>query len=203
MATAGNLVFQGRADGAFVAYAADTGKVLWKFDAQAGVVAPPISYRAGGKQYVTVIAGHGGGAAAMGTLSAAHGWQYREQVRRVLTFALDGQASLPPAARPLALEAIMDKEFVSIPAAEQRGAALFANACSYCHGAGVVAGGAAPDLRTSPAITDQSAFRAIVHDGLLAGAGMPKFDNFTDEERNDIRQYVRSRAAVLSRPPRK
>jgi len=35
--TAGNLVFQGRSDGEFTAYAADSGKELWSFDAQVGL----------------------------------------------------------------------------------------------------------------------------------------------------------------------
>ncbi len=194
MATAGNLVFQGRADGLFVAYAADSGRVLWRFPAQTGVIAPPISYRAGGRQYVTVIAGQGGGAGAMGAISAANGWQYRSQQRRVLTFAMGGNAVLPAAAAAAAVRAIEDRGYRADPAADRRGAALFAGACAYCHGIGVVAGGSAPDLRTSEVIIDAGAFKAIVHDGALALAGMPKFDNFSDQERENIRQYIRSRA---------
>jgi quinohemoprotein ethanol dehydrogenase len=51
IATAGNLVFQGQADGQFVAYAADSGKKLWSFKTDNAVIAPPISFSAGGKQY--------------------------------------------------------------------------------------------------------------------------------------------------------
>ena len=54
MATAGNLVFHGRSDGFFDAYDAFNGKRLWSFDAGAAVIAPPITYRAHGRQYVTV-----------------------------------------------------------------------------------------------------------------------------------------------------
>jgi len=36
LATAGNLVFQGQIDGKFSAYAADSGKELWRFDAAGG-----------------------------------------------------------------------------------------------------------------------------------------------------------------------
>ncbi|RYG96636.1 MAG: PQQ-dependent dehydrogenase, methanol/ethanol family, partial [Alphaproteobacteria bacterium] len=50
MATAGNLVFQGRLDGIFAAYAADSGRMLWSFDAKAPIIAPPISYSVGGRQ---------------------------------------------------------------------------------------------------------------------------------------------------------
>ena len=60
LATGGNLVFQGRGTGELVAYAADTGKRLWGFDTQVGVQAQPITYTAGGKQYVvTAAGGHG------------------------------------------------------------------------------------------------------------------------------------------------
>jgi len=58
MTPGGNLVFQGRIDSHFNAYAADSGKLLWSYDAQAAVIAPPISYSVGGKQYVTVAAGN-------------------------------------------------------------------------------------------------------------------------------------------------
>lgn len=194
MATAGNLVFQGRADGLFVAYAGDSGRALWRFYAQAGVVAPPISYRAGGKQYVTVIAGEGGSAAAMGPISAVNGWQYRSQHRRVLTFAIGGTAVLPSVAPTAALRPIDDSSYLSNPSTEIHGAGLFAGACAYCHGIGAIAGGGAPDLRTSPAIINAAAFKAIVDGGALARAGMPRFTNFSDQDREDIRQFLRSRA---------
>ena len=47
----------GRSSGQFVAYRADTGEQLWSFDAQTGVVAPPVSFRLDGTQYVAVVAG--------------------------------------------------------------------------------------------------------------------------------------------------
>jgi len=57
LATAGGLVFAGEANGWFKAYDARNGKILWKFQAGAGVNAPPSSYAVGGKQYVAVAAG--------------------------------------------------------------------------------------------------------------------------------------------------
>ena len=57
LATAGGLVFTGEADGWFKAYDSKSGKVLWSFQAGAGVNAPPSSYMVGGKQYVVVGAG--------------------------------------------------------------------------------------------------------------------------------------------------
>jgi alcohol dehydrogenase (cytochrome c) len=57
LATAGGLVFTGEGNGFFKAYDAETGTVLWKFQAGAGVNAPPSSYTVDGKQYIVVAAG--------------------------------------------------------------------------------------------------------------------------------------------------
>jgi glucose dehydrogenase len=57
LATAGNLVFTGEGNGLFKAYDADTGSVLWEFQAGAGVNAPPSTYTFGGRQYIVVAAG--------------------------------------------------------------------------------------------------------------------------------------------------
>ena len=57
LATAGNLVFNGEANGWFKAFDAASGKELWKFYCGAGVNAPAVSYMVGGKQYVAVAAG--------------------------------------------------------------------------------------------------------------------------------------------------
>jgi glucose dehydrogenase len=57
LATAGGLVFAGEGNGLFKAYDAETGSVLWKFQAGAGVNAPPSSYTIEGRQYIVVAAG--------------------------------------------------------------------------------------------------------------------------------------------------
>ena len=57
LATAGGLVFTGEGNGQFKAYDAETGAVLWNFQAGAGVNAPPSSYTVDGKQYIVVAAG--------------------------------------------------------------------------------------------------------------------------------------------------
>src|SRR5437660_1062141 len=60
LATGGNLVFQGRADGVLAAYRATDGKQLWSFDAGTGIMAAPVTYMTDGVQYVSVMAGWGG-----------------------------------------------------------------------------------------------------------------------------------------------
>ena len=57
LATAGGVVFTGEGNGWFRAYDSGSGKVLWSFQAGAGVNAPPSSYTVGGKQYIAVAAG--------------------------------------------------------------------------------------------------------------------------------------------------
>jgi PQQ-dependent dehydrogenase (methanol/ethanol family) len=57
LATGGGVVFAGESNGWFKAYDAKTGSVLWKFQAGAGVNAPPSSYMVGGKQFIAVAAG--------------------------------------------------------------------------------------------------------------------------------------------------
>ncbi len=57
LATASGLIFTGEGNGQFKAYDAETGATLWKFQAGAGVNAPPSSYSVDGKQYIVVGAG--------------------------------------------------------------------------------------------------------------------------------------------------
>lgn len=196
MATGGGLVFQGHPDSSFTAYDAKTGKTLWQFDAKAPIVAPPITYTVNGRQYVTVIAGMGTSAGLFGPLLAKFGIDYRTQKRRVLTFALDGKATLP-AKVPYTPKAVDDPDFKADPAAAQAGEAIFNVRCAVCHGGGAIAGGTAPDLRTSQVILSQDALSSIVHDGALVPNGMPQFQEFSPQELEAIRQYLRTRSADL------
>jgi alcohol dehydrogenase (cytochrome c) len=57
LATAGDVVFNGEANGWYKAYDARTGKELWKFNCGAGVNSPGVAYMVNGKQYIAVAAG--------------------------------------------------------------------------------------------------------------------------------------------------
>lgn len=57
LATAAGLVFTGEGNGYFDAFDASTGKQLWRYKAEYGVNAPPVSYAVNGKQYIAVAAG--------------------------------------------------------------------------------------------------------------------------------------------------
>jgi len=199
LATAGNLVFQGQLNGQFSAYAGDSGRTLWRFAAQAGILGAPISYRIGGKQYVTVLAGVGTSAAYNPDSHGGIVFDYRSQKRRVLTFVLDGKANLPPAPPPFVLKPAADADYRPDPALATKGWLLYAKNCQACHGPDAISGGAAPDLRGSAVAQSAEAFDGIVRGGDLVAAGMPRFDEKSDEELAAIRQYLRSRAADLRR----
>ncbi|MDB5697619.1 MAG: quinohemoprotein ethanol dehydrogenase [Alphaproteobacteria bacterium] len=202
MTTAGGLVFQGQGDGMFNAYAADTGKPLWRFDGHMGIVGAPITYIANGRQYVTILAGWGGsGAGFMGSLSAQYGWVARKHTNRVLTFAMDGRArlpaNLPPPGRELPID---DPAFALDQAKAERGAALYSSTCMACHGSGVVAAGYAPDLRASPVPLAEDLFKNVVHGGLLLEQGMPTYGELTDSQLEELRHYIRARARETIEP---
>jgi quinohemoprotein ethanol dehydrogenase len=187
LATAGNLIFQGQNNGQFVAMRADNGLKLWNFDAQNGILSAPISYSVGGRQYVTVIASF------RSSFANSPNWDYRQQRRRVLTFALDGRARLPSFERtddPV----VDDPEFKVEPAKAAIGAGIYGTSCVICHGGGMIAGGAAPDLRQSPIPLDAEGFASVVHGGVLLARGMPRYENLGSAELEGLRHYIRQRA---------
>jgi PQQ-dependent dehydrogenase (methanol/ethanol family) len=57
LATAGDIVFNGEANGWYKAYDARNGKELWKYFCGAGVNSPGVSYMVKGKQYIAIAAG--------------------------------------------------------------------------------------------------------------------------------------------------
>lgn len=187
--TAGNLLFQGNAGGKFVAYAANSGKPLWSFDAQTSVMAQPISYRTRGEQYVTIIAG----SRFPSAIGLPREWNYRTQQWRVLTFKLDGKAALPPAT-PMETPVIDIPDFKIDPATAAAGATVYGQRCSICHGANGVSGGAAPDLLQSGVPVDTDSFKSVLHDGVLRERGMPRFEELTDADIAGLEHYFRQRA---------
>ena len=190
--TAGNLLFAGNAGGKFVAYAATSGKPLWSFDAQTAVMAPPITYRAKGRQYVSVIAG----ARFASPVGLTREWNYRTQQWRLLTFALDGTAKLP-ATTPIDTPILDDPAFRLDPARAEAGGVVYAQRCSICHGANAVSGGTAPDLLQSGIPLDGAALRSVLHDGILIERGMPRFEELSEREIGDLQHYLRQRAREL------
>ena len=59
LATAGDLIFGGDLEGDVFALDAKTGQKLWSFNTGARIVAPPVSFSVGGRQFVAVATGGG------------------------------------------------------------------------------------------------------------------------------------------------
>ncbi len=196
MATAGDLVFQGEINGIFNAYDASTGDLAWSFNAKAPILAPPVSFSTGGRDFIAVQTGSSTGAAALGTFFEDINIDYRNMSRRVLVFALDGTASLPDQ-QPISLNAITDPDFDVGARPLMAGAIAYGRRCAHCHGLGGVAAGSAPDLRASSTILDDEAFAAIVREGALLGNGMPQFGELDDEALLDMRHYLRFEASQM------
>jgi quinohemoprotein ethanol dehydrogenase len=188
LCTGGNLVLQGNGKGYFVAYAADTGRKLWEFDAQNGIIAPPITYEIDGEQYISLLAGWGG---SVGLSFGAAG-NARENMYprgRILTFKLNGKESLPPVqiARklPEPMDLAADSEMIS------KGDGLYHHNCVYCHGPGAIGNPNMVDLRRMDAKTHEN-FVAIVLGGRDAHkTGMIGFsDHLSVEDVQAIHAYL-------------
>ncbi|MEZ5559909.1 MAG: PQQ-dependent dehydrogenase, methanol/ethanol family [Pseudomonadales bacterium] len=204
LTTAGNLVFQGQPDGVLKAYDARTGTELWHFDAGLGISAPPITYKLGDTQYVSVLVGFGGGYAARITPGSERlGWAYGVHTRRLLTFALGASQPVPAEPPPYFPEPIYEAGFAIDPALAAEGELLFGKkGCGTCHGLSAVAGGMAPDLRASavPLSEMESVFKAVVRDGERLARGMPAFPDITDAEMRALRHYIRAQAHAALLP---
>lgn len=193
LATAGGLVFQGTANGEVRAYRADNGKELWSFAAQTGVMAPPITYRVNGEQYVTVVAGWGG---AFPSVAGEVSWVAGKLPNRsrVLTFKIGGTAQLPPVESRIR-ELPVPPRATAAAATVLEGKTVYHRYCYYCHGDAAISGGVIPDLRFSTALGDAGAWSAIVRKGALASNGMIACgDEVSASEAEAVRAYVILRA---------
>ena len=181
LATGGNLVFQGTADGRFVAYRADDGVKLWEYNVGTGIIAAPITFDLDGRQHVSILAGWGGAFALAGGDAAAQA--NVGSAGQLLTFALPGTE----------LTAAEIEERITRPGPLYDGERLYHTHCAACHGGGAIGGGVLPDLRRiSPEV--ESVYEDIVLRGIFSGKGMPAFgDQLDAQQLTLIRDYVESR----------
>jgi quinohemoprotein ethanol dehydrogenase len=190
LATAGNLVFQGRADGKFSAYRATDGKPMWEFDAGVGIAAPPVTFSVDGTQYIAVESGWGGPQ----VLSNRPPGKGHVGSGRLMVFALGGTATVPPYVhvdRPVPIPTF---KLAATKAEIEEGRKLFANTCARCHGGEAISGGSVPDLRYLAQSTHEM-FEEIVLGGARREFGMPSFTgDVTPAQVRLIHAYLLDRA---------
>ena len=195
LATAGNLVFQGNAEGRFVAYAADTGEEKWSLATGSAITAAPVSYLNDDQQVILIPIGSGGGIQfvypQLGATNESEG------PTRLLAFSLDGGSEYPAIER--VVRSLPEQPELAAPAeVVASGKQLYARACGGCHGKNASArfGGSVPDLRYSSADT-HAAWHGIVIGGARSANGMPAFSQLEVEQSEAIRNYVLSLSEEL------
>jgi PQQ-dependent dehydrogenase (methanol/ethanol family) len=192
MSTAGNLVFQGTADGHFNAYSADKGRLLWSFDAKESIVAAPSTVQVDGVQYILVAIGNAASANVGAYLAKITSKPSTRGPSRLLAFRLDGSASLPPfEVRPIPKPPLPPQPKQLAEIGHKR---FEQNSCVDCHGLdAVTAGGTIKDLRFASAET-HGQLAGIVIGGARVDKGMPAFPTLTMDDVKAIQAYVINRA---------
>ena len=192
LATAGNLVFQGRARdgllGELTAYRADNGEKVWSYPTPNAIAGGPITYSVGGEQFIAATAGassfNAGGRARVRHLG------------RVVAFKLDGTATLPP--DPPFAQPANPPSTVASPADYAEGEKHYGEYCGRCHGFNANSTNVIPDLRRSPMLTDRASWEQVVIGGVLAERGMISWKKYvTPAQAEQIRAFVGERARAL------
>jgi PQQ-dependent dehydrogenase (methanol/ethanol family) len=179
LSTAGGLVFAGSSDNQFVAYRADNGTKLWSGDTQTGTMAGPVSYEVDGEQYVAVVAGF-----------RQTGNYYAPNYSRLLVFKLGATGKLPEAV-PFPDPVLNPPAAFGSTQVLAQGEQVYGRFCSTCHGSDGLSRGMFPDLRYSPALNTDAAFRQVVIDGVRSQNGMVSFAKaLKTEEVEAVRAYL-------------
>jgi quinohemoprotein ethanol dehydrogenase len=195
LTTAGNLVFQGDANGLFSAYDAGTGERLWSAATGSAISAAPVSYALAGQQRLLIPVGAGSG-----IQFSYPGFTAGKKAlgpTRLMSFSLQGKAEMPALVFAPGMLPELPQQTASADTVD-RGRELFTgHECSGCHGKGGIAraGGSVPDLRYSSKETYLQ-WDGIVIGGARSARGMPAFD-LTASEAEAIRAWVLSRAWEL------
>jgi len=190
LTTAGDLVFQGTADGRFIAYRAKNGQKLWETPTGTGVVASPVTYQVDGIQYVTIAVGWGGvfGQSQRVTDTKTPGTVY--------TFVLGGTAKLPAFVHYQLGNLVAGVKYD--PADVAAGTALYVSNCVFCHGIpGVDKGGNIPNLGYQPARVISNLDK-YVFKGPMTELGMPDFTGkLTAKDVEKIKAFIQGTADAI------
>ena len=198
LATAGNLVFQGTAEGEFDAYDAASGRKLWNYPIVSATQAAAVSYRVSGKQYVLLPVGAAG--ISRMEIPEYGNPPHARGPTRLLAFALGGKDQIPPGLAQAPLPIPKPPPQFGSPEMIERGRKLYgASICGTCHGMWmtVAAGGSVRDLRSLPqGLHDM--WDQIVRGGAFQELGMPSFKaTLSEEDARAIHAYVISREQEL------
>lgn len=190
LTTAGNVVFQGTADGRLVAYDASNGDKLWETPTGTGVVAAPSTYMVDGKQYVSVAVGWGGvyGLAARATERQGPGTVY--------TFAVGGTAKMPEFVAQRMGKLLQGVKYD--PAKVEAGTALYVANCVFCHGVpGVDRGGNIPNLGYLDASYIEN-LGSFVFKGPAMARGMPDFTGkLSADDVESLKAFIQGTADAI------
>ena len=190
LTTAGNLVFQGTADGRFIAYNATSGEKLWETPTGTGVVAAASTYLIDGVQYVSVAVGWGG------VFGITQHVTDKEGPGTVYTFAVGGKAPLPDFTKYQIGNLLSGVKYD--PKDVEPGTAIYVQACATCHGVpGVDKGGNVKNLgyTTTENIAN---LKDIVFKGPYREMGMPDFaGKLTDDDVVKIQAFIQGTADAV------
>ncbi len=188
LTTASGLTIHGTLAGQLVVRETKTGEILKTIETGSSILAAPMSYKAGGVQYIAVMAAWGGGGYPYVPRYAAA--YTRSNEGRILVFRLDGgPVPLPPLLPKLEIAPEAPPQLKGVtPATVAQGQALFFSNCAICHSNQHRS--ITPDLRRMQAGT-HDAFRQIVLEGALLPNGMPRWDDvLKPEEADAIHAYL-------------
>lgn len=190
LTTAGQLVFQGTADGRFVAYDAGSGKKLWESPVGTGVLAAPSTYLVDGQQYVSVAVGWGG------VYGLADRASDQQMPGTVYTFALGGAAKLPDFVAYRTGKLLQGVKYD--PAKVPEGTGLYVANCFACHGMpGVQKGGALPNLAYLDAAYIEH-LPSFIFNGPATARGMPDFTGkLTRDQVEAIKAFIQGTADAI------
>jgi quinohemoprotein ethanol dehydrogenase len=149
-------------------------------------MAAPMTYSINGEQFVAVQTGYGGTAITVGPIPPSSAALKYRNTNRIIAFKLGGGAVPTPAPR-------VEERFAKPPtetatkAEIDAGQIKFIEECSRCH---VLGPSSTPDLRKLNEGL-HAAFKDIVLKGVLAPAGMERFDDLLSEKDVDnIHAYL-------------
>jgi quinohemoprotein ethanol dehydrogenase len=196
VSTGGNLVIRGDAAGYLNVYSADQGTLITRLDVGSSIMAAPMTYRINGTQYISVMAGYGGGVLFLPFPPDTAAYQYGNE-GRIITFRLDGGAVPKPAP-------VVERPDEPLPPREgsattvDRGELLYNRYCSRCHSFGR---GLLPDLRRLSPATHHLFYEIVLH-GAYQAKGMGRWDDvLSQDDAAAVHSYLVDQAWQLRGTP--